>query len=150
MGWFAHPLLSVLGWGTSRAHHERRHSCAQVSAAIRKASCMFSAALGAGGNNFLQMKKSLNCKSAGWESALGTAPRICPVLTLILVLVRDRKDTWTLDLTLHGYSDVLTSLVFSFRRRAEKCHKESLSSVQLSGTSPVTKDCAYLGLGNRI
>lgn len=111
---------------------------------------MFSAALGAGGNNFLQMKKSLNCKSAGWESALGTAPRICPVLTLILVLVRDRKDTWTLDLTLHGYSDVLTSLVFSFRRRAEKCHKESLSSVQLSGTSPVTKDCAYLGLGNRI
>ena len=75
---------------------------------------------------------------------------VCPVLTFILVMVRDRMDTWTFDLTLYGYSDVLTSLLFSFMRRPEKCHKQSLSGVQLLGTSPVTKDCAYLGLGNRI
>jgi len=111
---------------------------------------MFSAALGAGGNDLLQLKKSLNCKSGGWESALGTAPYVYPMLMHTLVVVRDRKETGSFESTLYVYLDVLTSLLFSFMRRAEKCHKESLSSVQLSGTSPVTKDCAYLGLGNRI
>lgn len=111
---------------------------------------MSSAALGAGGNYLLQLKKSLKCKCGGWESALGMAPHVCPVLALIRVMVIGRMDTWAFNLALYIYSDVLTSPLFSFKRRAAKCHKESLSSVQLSGTSPVTKDCAYLGLGNRI
>lgn len=104
---------------------------------------MFFAALGAGEDNLHQLK-SLNCKSGGWESALEWYHTSVFSYTLLLVMVRDRLQ-WTFDLTLYGYSDVLTPLLFRFMRRAEKCYKESLSSVQLSGTSPVTKDCAYLG-----
>lgn len=150
MGWFVHPLLPALGRGTSRAHPKRPHSHAPVSAAIRKASCMSSAALGTGEDNLLLLKEFLICKSGGWESALEWY-HFSPVLTLLYWSCSEIGWTqWTFDLTLYAYSDVLTSLLFSFTRRAEKCHKESLSTVQLSGTSPVTKDCAYLGRGNRI
>lgn len=42
---------------------------------------------------------------------------------------------WAFDLALYGYSDVLPQYYSALRGEETKCHKESLSGVQLSHAS---------------